>query len=64
MNWNDWLINFWLTQIVKYLVILFLFMIRLITKKIQLFSSRKQNFFELNPVYPDYGEKDFDIYNV
>jgi len=27
-------------------------------------SNRKQNFFELNPVYPDYGEKDFDIYNV
>lgn len=27
-------------------------------------SNRKQNFFELNPIYPDYGEKDFDIYNV
>ena len=27
-------------------------------------STRKQNFFELNPIYPDYGEKDFDIYNV
>ncbi len=28
------------------------------------FSTRRQNFFELNPIYPDNGEKDFDIYNV
>jgi hypothetical protein len=25
---------------------------------------RRQNFFELNPIYPDQGQKDFDIYNV
>lgn len=25
---------------------------------------RRQNFFELNPIYPDAGQKDFDIYNV
>lgn len=25
---------------------------------------RRQNFFELNPIYPDNGQKDFDIYNV
>ena len=31
------------------------------------FSSgppRRQNFFELNPIYPDRGQKDFDIYNA
>jgi hypothetical protein len=27
-------------------------------------SQRRQNFFELNPIYPDNGQKDFDIYNV
>jgi len=38
---------------------------RLILRNVCQFSSnRKQNFFELNPIYPDYGEKDFDIYNV
>jgi hypothetical protein len=38
---------------------------RLVLRNIQFLSSnRKQNFFELNPIYPDYGEKDFDIYNV
>ena len=26
--------------------------------------SRSQNFFEMNPVYPDLGEVDFDIYNT
>jgi hypothetical protein len=25
---------------------------------------RRQNFFELNPIYPDQGQKDFDIYNI
>ena len=38
---------------------------RLILKDLRYFSTnRKLNFFELNPIYPDYGEKDFDIYNV
>lgn len=27
-------------------------------------AVRRQNFFELNPIYPDQGQKDFDIYNV
>lgn len=27
-------------------------------------SIRRQNFFELNPIYPDNGQKDFDIYNI
>lgn len=26
--------------------------------------TRRQNFFELNPIFPDQGQKDFDIYNV
>lgn len=26
--------------------------------------QRRQNFFELNPIFPDQGQKDFDIYNV
>ncbi len=28
------------------------------------FFSRSQNFFEINPVYPDANEKDFDLYNT
>ena len=28
------------------------------------FFSRSQNFFEINPVYPDTNEKDFDLYNT
>jgi hypothetical protein len=26
-------------------------------------NNRTQNFFDMNPIYPDLGEKDFDIYN-
>ncbi len=29
-----------------------------------LFSSRHKNFFEINPIYPDMSEKNFDLYNV
>jgi hypothetical protein len=27
-------------------------------------GPRRQNFFEINPIFPDNGQKDFDIYNV
>ncbi len=38
---------------------------RLINKALTRFSStpRRQNFFELNPIFPEHGQKDFDIYN-
>ena len=26
-------------------------------------KNKTQNFFDMNPVYPDFGEKNFDIYN-
>ena len=26
-------------------------------------STKRQNFFEMNPIFPDYGQSDFDIYN-
>ena len=42
-------------------------MIRLQRVRLALFGGippRRQNFFELNPVFPDQGQKDFDIYNV
>lgn len=42
-------------------------MIRLLRKSLAGFSGsnpRRQNFFELNPIFPDMGQKDFDIYNV
>lgn len=26
-------------------------------------KNKTQNFFEMNPVFPDFGEKDFDLYN-
>lgn len=39
---------------------------RLVDKALAVFSStpRRQNFFELNPIFPDHGQKDFDIYNT
>ena len=42
-------------------------MLRLLHSNLLRFGSdsiRRQNFFELNPIYPDLGQKDFDIYNV
>ena len=42
-------------------------MIRILRMNCFRFSSippRRQNFFELNPIYPDRGQKDFDIYNA
>lgn len=35
------------------------------TKIVQGFAitNKTQNFFDMNPIYPDYGEKNFDIYN-
>lgn len=41
-------------------------MMRLVEKAAAVFSSsaRRQNFFELNPIFPDQGQKDFDIYNT
>ena len=42
-------------------------MLRLLRLSTYSFSSgppRRQNFFELNPIFPDQGQKDFDIYNV
>lgn len=42
-------------------------MLRLFRFNIVRFSGsapRRQNFFELNPIFPDYAQKDFDIYNV
>lgn len=38
---------------------------RLVNKTLGRFSStpRRQNFFELNPIFPEHGQKDFDIYN-
>jgi hypothetical protein len=41
-------------------------MMRLMNKALARFSStpRRQNFFELNPIFPDQGQKDFDIYNT
>ena len=42
-------------------------MLRLLRLNTCCFSSgplRRQNFFELNPIFPDQGQKDFDIYNV
>ena len=41
-------------------------MLRCLSRGIMKFSSnppRRQNFFELNPIFPDNGQKDFDIYN-
>lgn len=41
-------------------------MIRQITTRlIQGFAvhNKTQNFFDMNPVFPDFGEKNFDIYN-
>ena len=41
-------------------------MLRLLRINSIRFSSgpqRRQNFFELNPIFPDNGQKDFDIYN-
>lgn len=42
-------------------------MFRLLKQNILKFAAsppRRQNFFELNPIFPDLGQKDFDIYNV
>ena len=42
-------------------------MLRLLRMNLRKFSSdppRRQNFFELNPIFPDQGQKDFDIYNT
>jgi len=42
-------------------------MLRLLRVNVLRFGSappRRQNFFELNPIFPDIGQKDFDIYNV
>lgn len=42
-------------------------MMRLISRTGRFFGSappRRQNFFELNPIFPDQGQKDFDIYNT
>jgi len=42
-------------------------MLRLLRINACSFSSgplRRQNFFELNPIFPDQGQKDFDIYNA
>jgi hypothetical protein len=42
-------------------------MLGLLRRSICWFSNsgvRRQNFFELNPIYPDEGQKDFDIYNI
>jgi len=42
-------------------------MLRLFRINMAGFSSnkhRRQNFFELNPIFPDNAQKDFDIYNV
>lgn len=41
-------------------------MIRTISKRVCYdfcVKNKTQNFFELNPVYPDMGDKDFDLYN-
>lgn len=41
-------------------------MIRQITTRlISAFAvqNKTQNFFDMNPVFPDFGEKNFDIYN-
>ena len=40
-------------------------MLKVLRKNIFCFSSpiRRQNFFELNPIYPDFAQKEFDIYN-
>ena len=37
-------------------------MLRLVTR-IEKHFARTKNFFSFNPIYPDMGEKDFDIYN-
>ena len=41
-------------------------MITLLRRLTHLMSNnpRRQNFFELNPIFPDHGQKDFDIYNT
>jgi len=42
-------------------------MLRLLRLSLHSFGSnppRRQNFFELNPIFPDQGQKDFDIYNT
>ena len=41
-------------------------MISVINRVVARFANniRRQNFFELNPVFPDNAQKDFDIYNV
>lgn len=38
---------------------------RISTSIVQAFSihNKTQNFFEMNPIYPDFGDKNFDIYN-
>lgn len=38
-------------------------MLQKIARQIIYPFSSSQNFFEMNPVYPDMGEKDFDLYN-
>ena len=52
---------------VTYIIYTTTIMLGLLRRSIVLFSSsgvRRQNFFELNPIYPDEGQKDFDIYNI
>ena len=39
-------------------------LLRLNCKKFGNGPQRRQNFFQLNPIFPDNGQKDFDIYNV
>ena len=39
-------------------------MIIKVTRQLLYPFSRSQNFFEMNPVYPDLGEVDFDVYNT
>jgi len=52
---------------VTYIIYTTTIMLGLLRRSIALLSSngvRRQNFFELNPIYPDEGQKDFDIYNI
>ena len=39
---------------------------KITTRLLQTFSmkNKTQNFFDMNPIYPDFGEKNFDIYNA
>lgn len=53
--------------LLTYIIYTTTIMLGLLRRSVVLFSSngvRRQNFFELNPIYPDQGQKDFDIYNV